>query len=88
MIPKLDEICDCCGGRGNLKILQLFDDKCFKIVEGTKTQSVMCLGDFAFLAENHVCNGSVIPPGEDITLFESTLLSPGTQLIEGMIYDR
>jgi len=88
MIPKLDEICDCCGGYGLLKILQLFDDKCFKIVEGTKTQSVMCLDSFAYLAENHVCNGSVLQSGEDITLFESTLLSPAASLIEGKIYPR
>jgi len=88
MIPKLDEICDCCGGYGVLKILQLFDDKCFKIVEGVKTNSVMCLGDFAYLAENHICAGSVLPAGEDFTLFESTLLSPSAALIEGKIYAR
>ena len=88
MIPKLDEICDCCGGYESLKILQLFDDKCFKIVEGTSAKSVMCLGDFAFLSENHTCNGSLVPGGEDIVLFESTLLSPSSTLIEGKIYAR
>lgn len=88
MIPKLDEICDCCGGYDSLRILQLFDDKCFKIVEGTDTTTVMCLKDFAYLSENHVCNGMVIPAGEEVTLFETDLVSPSSELIEGKTYAR
>jgi hypothetical protein len=34
MIPNLNQVCDCCGGSESQPLLQLFDNKCFKIVDG------------------------------------------------------
>lgn len=88
-IPKLDEICDCCGGYDSLKILQLSDEKCFNIVEGDKTGAAFCLKDFAFLSQNHQCLDVSIKPGGRLNLFQvDAVFSPSSVLEDDTQYPR
>lgn len=79
MIPNLTEICTCCGGYENQPLLQLFDDKCFKIIDGKDTHSEFCLKDFAFPVDGYSCVAlNVNLDGGEIVLFDNQLntLSP------------
>ena len=92
MIPRLDEICTCCGGYENQPILQLFNDKCFKIVDGADTKGDFCVGDFAFPVDGYNCIGLNLElDGGEITIFDNniSLLSPASDLLEsGKSYAR
>jgi hypothetical protein len=91
MIPNLDEICTCCGGYPDQPILQLFDDKCFRVVEGKETSGEFCLKDFAFPVDGKSCLGlTVAVDGGEITLFNNqlTMVSPNTILESGTEYVR
>lgn len=87
----LNKICDCCGGTDQQPLLQLFDDKCFKIVEGKDTHGEFCLKDFAFPADGYSCIGlNVDIDNGEIVLFDNKLetLSPSSNLISGELYAR
>ena len=53
MIPSISNICN--DSTSNQPILQLFNDKCFKIVDKDATTGQFCIGDFAFPADGHSC---------------------------------
>lgn len=78
MIPNINDICECCGGNGPQAILQLFNDKCFKIVEQEKIISDFCLSDFAFLSDGHSCINLNLEPDQELTLFNNQLESIGS----------
>lgn len=88
---NLNEICDCCGGAEPQPILQLFDDKCFRIVEGKESHGEFCLKDFAFPVDGYHCTGlNVDLDGGEILIFDNKLdiLSPSSNLISGELYAR
>jgi len=73
MIPQINDIC--CDSKSSQPILQLFDDKCFKIVEGENTTGGFCLGDFAFPADGYSCiNIELSLSGGEHTIFDNELL--------------
>jgi hypothetical protein len=90
-IPKLDRVCDT-KASDSQAILQLFDDKCFKIVEKAKADSVFCLDDFAFPVDGKSCihlEGEM--NGGELMLFDNQILtvgSPTLDLQSGAIYVR
>lgn len=89
MIPKLNEICDCCDT--NQAILQLFNDKCFKVVDGKETRENFCLNDFAFPTDGETCVGLTgTVNGGTVSLFDNQVfLSSPSQLLEsGRLYAR
>jgi hypothetical protein len=91
MLPKLNNICECCDGDLSQAILQLFDDKCFKIVDGVDTLSSFCLGDFAFPVDSHSCLNFTLNPETEIPLFDNevdSLGSPAAELVSGNLYVR
>jgi hypothetical protein len=89
MIPNLNEICDCCGGYENQPILQLFDNKCFGIVDGKDITEDFCLKDFAFPTDGYSCVGiTVVENGGTTTLFDNQLPVPLAELESGRAYAR
>lgn len=91
MIPKLNDICQCCCGNERQPLLQLFDDKCFKITDGTSTEGSFCLDDFAFPADGYQCFSlTADPAGGEITLFDNQTegLSPSAVLESEKLYAR
>lgn len=91
MIPNLNDICTCCGGYENQPIFQLFDDKCFRIVEGKEAHNEFCLKDFAFPVDGHSCLGlNVELDGGEITIFnnQTLILSPSAELESEKLYAR
>jgi hypothetical protein len=91
MIPNLNEVCDCCGGTEAQPLLQLFDNKCFKIVEGKSTSGEFCLTDFAFPVDGYSCvNINIELGGGEYTLFDNQVgaLSPSAVLESGKLYAR
>jgi hypothetical protein len=88
---KLKDICECCGGLDSQPILQLFSDKCFKVVEKKETYGSFCLGDFAFPVDGYNCIHLMINElsGEKI-IFDNTqfLTSPSANLISDFLYAR
>jgi hypothetical protein len=92
MVPNLNEICECCGGYENQPILQLFDNKCFGIVDGKEISEDFCLKDFAFPTDGYSCIGITVKEGgissEDITLFDNDLPVPLAILESGKPYVR
>jgi hypothetical protein len=89
-IAKLNEICD--DSSSSQDILQLFDDKCFKVISGVDTGAEFCLGDFAFPVDGEQCISlSAEMAGGEITLFDNEILtigSPVTDLTQNKIYVR
>lgn len=88
---NLNEICNCCGGTEKQPILQLFDDRCFRIVEGKDVHGEFCLKDFAFPVDGYSCVGlNVDLEGGEIVVFDNKLetLSPSSSLISGELYAR
>lgn len=89
----LNEIKDICGsGEENQPILQLFDNKCFTLVDGKDAKSMFCLDDFAFPVDGHSCISIdlSINGGEHI-LFDNNISimgSPIEPLTEGSAYIR
>jgi hypothetical protein len=89
MLPNLNEICDCCGGYENQPVLQLFDNKCFGIVDGKEVTEEFCIKDFAFPTDGHSCVGiTVQADGGSTTLFDNQIPIPSTVLTSGSAYAR
>lgn len=92
MIPNLDEICTCCGGYEKQPILQLFNDGCFRIVDGKDAKGDFCIKDFAFPVDGYTCLGLNLElDGGEITIFNNNLelFSPNVELLEsGKSYAR
>jgi hypothetical protein len=89
MVPNLNEICDCCGGYENQPVLQLFDNKCFGIVDGKEISEDFCLKDFAFPTDGYSCIGiTVAADGGTSTLFDNQLPIPLLTLESGQAYAR
>jgi hypothetical protein len=89
MLPAINNICDCCDN--NQPILQLFDDKCFKIIEGAGIIGSFCLNDFAFPSDSHSCINFNLNTEEEYTLFDNGITSigsPSMDLISGNLYVR
>ena len=88
-VPKINTICD---SSSTQDILQLFDDKCFKVVSGVKTGAELCLADFAFPSDGTSCVSlDAEMAGGEIVLFDNEILtvgSPVTDLTEDKIYVR
>jgi hypothetical protein len=92
-IPTVDKICD--KSYADLQdILQLFDNKCFKIVSGADTTAQFCLGDFAFPSDGHSCiSMDLSMNGGERLLFDNEILTTGSpdigiQLETGKLYAR
>jgi hypothetical protein len=89
MIPNLNEICDCCGGYENQPMLQLFDNKCFGVVDGKEITEDFCMKDFAFPTDGYSCVGITIQEnGGTTTLFDNQLPVPLATLVSGKAYAR
>jgi hypothetical protein len=81
-IPKLDSVCSNDAG-GNQPILQLFDDKCFKIVDREKSKTAFCLDDFAFPVDGSSCielEGTM--DGGEMSLFDNQILTIGSPILD------
>jgi len=73
MIPTIENLCSQ-GTGDDQPILQLFDDKTFKIVDGAKATDVFDLGDFAFPTDGFSCISlDVNLAGGELTLFDNGL---------------
>jgi hypothetical protein len=81
-IPKIDDVC-INNASDNQAILQLFDDKCFKIVQKEKTSDGICLADFAFPVDGQSCItlDADMDSGE-ITLFDNQILTAGSPVLD------
>lgn len=90
MIPTINNLCDCCDS--DQTILQLFEDKCFRIVEGDETTGSFCLGDFAFPSDGYSClNFNINASNGETMIFDNEILSvgsPNSTLISGNNYVR
>lgn len=90
-IPNLNDICDCCGGYENQPFIQLFNDKCFKIVDKKDILGEFCLGDIALATDGYQCIGlTVESSGGVLTLFDNLVIvnSPSQVLESGKAYAR
>lgn len=88
-MASLNEICDCCGGSEDQPILQLFDNKCFGIVDGKEITEDFCIKDFAFPTDGYSCAGLTIESsGGTHELFNNNLLIPTVTLESGKAYAR
>jgi hypothetical protein len=90
MISNLNDICDCCGGDSQ-PILQLFNDKCFKVVDGKDTRENFCLTDFAFPTDGESCvNLTGTIDGGTVSIFDNSVIpaSPVQLLDSGKLYAR
>ncbi len=71
---SLNDICTCCGGYENQPILQLFDNKCFKIVNTSESGCTFCLDDFAYPVDGHTCLAlNAAEDGGSVTVFDNAL---------------
>lgn len=90
MIPKLNNICDCC--ESDQPIIQLFDDKCFKIIDGSETEGSFCLNDFVVPVDGHSCLSINLNAESGETLiFDNKIVSigsPSTEVTSGNSYAR
>ena len=89
MISNLNDICDCCGGN-NQPILQLFNDKCFKVVDGKETRENFCLNDFAFPTDGESCLGLTgTVNGGTVSIFDNQVIPSSPLILEsGKLYAR
>jgi len=89
-IPKINNFCSKSGS--TQAILQLFDDKTFKIVDGANTKNGFDLSDFAFPVDSMSCiEIDVVMDGGELTLFDNEILtigSPSLDLTEGSLFVR
>lgn len=90
-ISDLTDICSN-GSGASQDILQLFDDKCFKIVSGAEITGQFCMGDFAFPSDGHSCISLNVDVNQgELTLFDNEILSIGSPIIdltEGKLFVR
>lgn len=89
-MSSLSDVCQCCGGYENQPILQLFEDKCFKVVDGSKISGEFCLNDFAFPVDGHNCIGlNAEVSGGEVLIFDNQLDPFNTDpLTSGKLYAR
>lgn len=90
-IPNLNDICDCCGGYENQPYLQLFNDKCFKIVDKKDIMGEFCLGDVSLAVDGYQCVGlNLEAGGGTMTIFDNQVIvnSPSQILESGKAYAR
>ena len=86
---SLNDVCTCCGGYENQPILQLFEDKCFKVYDGTKLNGEFCLADFAFPVDGHTCTGLNVNVSDELVIFDNALDPLGVDPLEsGKLYAR
>lgn len=88
MIPSISNICTKGGPNGLQPVLQLFDDKCFKIVEADKTTGKFCMGDFAFPTDGYSCVSLNVALTGNLTLFDNETVLPLTELTADTNYVR
>jgi hypothetical protein len=83
-IPNLNDICDCCGGYENQPYLQLFNDKCFKIVDQKDIQGEFCLGDVTLAVDGYQCVGlNLEAGGGTLTIFDNqVIVNSPSQILE------
>ena len=90
MIPSVNTIC--IDPNKPKDILQLFADKCFKIVSGKNTTGEFCLPDFAFPSDGYACTSSTLNNNsKGIELFNNNILnigSPNEELDDSIGYAR
>lgn len=89
----LNEVSNICDRSGDTqKLLQLFDDKCFKIIDGSDAKSAFCLDDFAFPVDGHSCISIDIEMiGGELVLFDNYVQiigSPSQDLTQDKQYVR
>lgn len=88
----ISDLTDICSNSSSQDILQLFDDKCYKIVSGVSITGQFCMGDFAFPSDGHSCISLNIDVNQgELTLFDNEILtigSPIMDLIEGKLFVR
>ena len=77
MIPSVTNFCE---NSSSQPILQLFDDKCFKIIEGSDTLSQFCLSDFAMPSDGHQCFNISISSLGEFTMFDNGMTGQGSPL--------
>jgi len=90
-INKIEAFCENAASN-NQAILQLFNDKCFKIVQKTETAGDFCIGDFAFPVDGYSCIhlDADVDNGE-IILFDNHILTSGSPMLDlstGVVYAR
>lgn len=91
MIPSVDAICSKYY-KDIQDILQLFDDKTFKIVSGADIVTSFPMGDFAFPTDGHMCISiKNLKVANERVLFDNGILSvtsPLSDLVTGDAYAR
>ena len=89
-LNDVNNICDRSGD--TQKLLQLFDDKCFKIIDGADAKTAFCLDKFAFPVDGHSCISiDIESDGGEIILFNndvSIIGSPSQDLTQDRQYVR
>lgn len=89
---SIQKVKDICSSIDDQPILQLFNDKCFKIADKSKTTEEFCISDFAFPTDGHSCISiGVDSIGGEFTLFDNEILtigSPSLELTENSTYVR
>jgi hypothetical protein len=74
-VPNLNDICDCCGGYENQPFIQLFNDKCFKIVDQKDVTGDFCLADVSLAVDGYTCIGLRLESsGGTLTLFDNQVI--------------
>jgi len=81
-VPNLNDICDCCGGYENQPFIQLFNDKCFKIVDQKDVTGDFCLADVSLAVDGYTCIGLRLESsGGTLTLFDNQVIINSTSQI-------
>jgi hypothetical protein len=83
-VPNLNDICDCCGGYENQPFIQLFNDKCFKIVDQKDITGEFCLADVSLAVDGYTCIGLRLESsGGTLTLFDNqVIINSPSQILE------
>lgn len=89
-INNINSICD--RTEDTQKMLQLFDDRCLKIIDGADAKTAFCLNKFAFPVDGHSCISiDIESEGGEIVLFNndiSIIGSPADDLSKDQNYVR
>jgi len=83
-VPNLNDICDCCGGYENQPFIQLFNDKCFKIVDQKDITGDFCLADVSLAVDGYTCIVLRLESsGGTLTLFDNqVIINSPSQILE------
>lgn len=93
-MATLTSLCDCCGSETTQDVLQMFNDGCLKVVEGSKTTEDFCFKDFAFPVDGSTCATVTLEvDGGEHTIYDNDILSytvpePDTDFATGLIKAR